>query len=150
MSRQVKPFTLDVVLNYRKRLEDIAQQRFVEAKRIRETIRQKLISEEDTFSKLCGESERLQAEGITVAELIRYEERINYLQKSIKAIRKTLAEKEEIVATEQKNLARRSKERQAMERLKEQQNSDWSEYLSKKEASMLDEISVIRHNAEPL
>lgn len=150
MSRQVKPFTLDVVLNYRKRLEDIAQQRFVEAKRIRETIRQKLISEEDTFSKLCGESERLQAEGITVAELIRYEERINYLQKSIKAIRKTLAEKEEIVATEQKNLARRSKERQVMERLKEQQNSDWSEYLSKKEASMLDEISVIRHNAEPL
>jgi flagellar export protein FliJ len=150
MSRQVKPFTLDVVLNYRKRLEDIAQQRFVEAKRIRETIRQKLISEEDTFSKLCGESERLQAEGITIAELIRYEERINYLQKSIKAIRKTLAEKEEIVATEQKNLARRSKERQVMERLKEQQNSDWSEYLSKKEASMLDEISVIRHNAEPL
>ena len=150
MNRQVKPFTLDVVLNYRKRLEDIAQQRFVEAKRIRETIRQRLIREEDTFSKLCGESERLQAEGITVAELIRYEERINYLQKSIKAIRKTLAEKEEIVATEQKNLARRSKDRQVMERLKEQQNSDWSEYLSKKEASMLDEISVIRHNAEPL
>jgi flagellar export protein FliJ len=150
MSRQVKPFTLDVVLNYRKRLEDIAQQRFVEAKRIRETIRQKLISEEDTFSKLCAESYRLQAEGITVAELIRYEERINYLQKSVKAIRKTLAEKEEIVATEQKNLARRSKERQVMERLKEQQNSQWGEYLSRKEASMLDEISVIRHNAEPL
>ena len=150
MTQQVKPFTLDVVLNYRKRLEDIARQRFVEAKRIRETIREKLMSEKETFGALCAESEQLQAEGITVAELIRYEERISYLKKSIRAISKTLAEKEEIVAAEQKNLATRSKDRQVMERLKEQQNSDWGEYLNKKEATMLDEIAVIRHNTEPL
>lgn len=150
MSQQVKPFSLEVVLNFRKRLVDIGQQKFVEAKRIRDTIRQKLTREEEAFGNLCSESERLQAEGITVAELIRYDERINYLQKSIKAIRENLAEKEDIVVIEQKNLAKRSKEHQVMERLKEQQNSDWAEYLNKKEASMLDEITVIRHNSEPL
>lgn len=150
MTQQVKPFTLDVVLNYRKRLEDIARQRFVEAKKIRETIRKKLKSEEETFSELCAESERLQADGITIAELIQYEERIGYLKKSIQAIRKTLAEKEELVAAKQKNLATRSKERQVLERLKEQQNTVWKEYLSKREALMLDEIAVIRHNNEPL
>lgn len=146
----MKPFRLDAVLSFRKRLKDIAQQRFVEAKKIRDTILLKLKSEEEGFARLCDESERLQAEGITIAELIRYEERILFMQNSINAIRKTLAEKEEIVVTEQKNLARRSKELQVMERLKEQQNSDWADYLSKKEAAMLDEIAVIRHNAEPL
>lgn len=150
MTQQVKPFTLDAVLNYRKRLEDIARQRFVEAERIRETIRKKLMSEQETFGELCAEAELLQAEGITVSELIRYEERISYLKKSIQAIRKTLAEKEEIVAAEKKNLTTRSKGRQVLERLKEQQNTDWGEYLSKKEASMLDEIAVVRHNTDPL
>lgn len=150
MIQKVKPFTLDAVLNYRKRLVDIARQRFSEAEKIRETIRRKLSSEKDNFTRMCHESEQLQAEGITVAELIRYEERINYMQKSIKAIRKTLDEKNEIALAEQQNLVKRSKELQVMERLKGHQNSDWAEYLNKKEAAMLDEIAVIRHNADTL
>jgi flagellar FliJ protein len=150
MTEQVKPFTLDTVLNYRRRLEDIARIRLVEAKRIRETIQEKLVSEKETFAALCAETEQRQTEGITVAELIRYEERLSYLKKSIRAIKKTLAEKEEIVAAEQKNLSTRCKDRRVMERLKEKQNSDWGEYLNKKEATMLDEIAVIRHSTEAL
>jgi flagellar FliJ protein len=146
----MKPFKLKAVLNYRKRLQDIARNRLFEAQKIQEIISQKLESEKNIFSVLIQECDRLQKEGITVSELIRYEERFTFLKGTIKAIEKTLLEKTEIVEKEQQNLILRSKELQIMERLKEQQDRDYEAFLNKKEAAMLDETAILRHDSNPL
>ncbi len=144
----MKPFTLQTVLDHRKRLEDIAQQRLSEAKKIQLTIKKKLSDEMYTLTLSICESEKLQSEGIAITDLIRYEERITAQKHNIQGIEKNLAEKSELVLKEQQNLVHRIKERQIMERLKETQNKAWIGYLNKKEAAMLDEIATTRHGSE--
>jgi flagellar protein FliJ len=144
----MKPFSLQTVLDYRKRLEDIAQQRLSEAKIIQQTIKNKLSDEMNALASSIRESEKLQIEGIGITDLIRYEEKITAQKLNIQAIEKNLAEKSELVLEEQQNIVHRSKDRQIMERLKETQNKAWIEYLNKKEAAMLDEIATTRHGSE--
>ena len=144
----MKPFALENVLAYRKRLEDIAQNRFFEAKKNHQQVEKKMAEENAVLAALTERSERLQSEGIAITELIRYEERILQVKANVRAIAKTLAEKNEIVVQEHHNLINRAKDRQIMERLKTQQNSAWKTFLNKQETAMLDEIAIIHHDSE--
>lgn len=144
----MKPFSLQTVLDYRKRLEDIAQHRFIEAKKIRETIEKKLNDEINALAEFVKETEKLQTVGIGITELIRHEERITAQKINITAIKKHLTERSELVQKEQQNLIYRCKERQIMEQLKETQNKAWQSYLNKKEAAMLDELATSRHEPD--
>ena len=144
----MKPFSLQTILDYRKRLEDIAQHRLIEAKKVQKTIEKKLSDETSALTLFINKTEELQTEGIGITELIRYEERIAAQKHNITAIKKNLSEKSELMRKEQYNLAHRCKERQIMERLKETQNKAWKSYLDKKEAAMLDEIATTRHESE--
>lgn len=143
----MKPFSLQAVLSYRQRLEEIAQYRLAEAKKTQETIKKKLADEVTALALFIDESESLQAKGIGITELIRHEGRITAQKHNILAIEKNLVEKASIVRREQQNLIHRSKERQIMEQLKETQNKAWLGYLNKKEAAMLDEIATTRHES---
>lgn len=143
----MKPFSLQTVLNHRKRLEDIAQHRFLEAKKTHGIIKTKLDDASHALKDFIVESAQLQQKGIGITELIRHEERIAAQQQNVQAIKKTLAEKTQLVEKEQQNLLLRSKERQIMERLKEKQNKAWQAYLNKQEAAMLDEIATTRHES---
>lgn len=143
----MKPFGLQAILDYRKQLEDIAHNRLLEAKKIEQTIKERLRAAKTALINSIEEVEQRQAEGIEILELIRYEERITSQKHNVAAITKNLSEKSELVRREQENLLIRSKERQIMERLKESQNMAWQAYLSKKEAAMLDEIATTRHES---
>ncbi len=142
----MKPFSLETVLDYRKRLEDIAKNRLFEAQSERQKVQDKLTQEETGYVQLLDTLDRLQAEGIAVLELIRYEEQILFTKHRIVAIKKTLSEKITRVAAEREHLVKRSKDRKVMEKLKEKQNRSWREYLNKKEAALLDEIAIIFHD----
>lgn len=144
----MKPFTLENVLAYRKRLEDIAQSRYFEAKKIHQQVEKKLAAENLLLADLAERSERLQSEGIAITDLIRFEDRILQVKANIRAIAKTLAEKDEIVVQEHHNLINRAKDRQMMERLKTQQSTAWKTFLNKQETAMLDEIAIIHHDFE--
>ncbi len=144
----MKPFTLENVLAYRKRLEDIAKLRYLEAKKVHRQVAQKLAEEKVVLAELSHRSEHLQSEGVGITELIRYEERILQVKANVKAIDKTLADKAEIVLREHHSLINRANERQIMERLKERQNKAWAAFLNKKETAMLDEIAILHHDAD--
>lgn len=144
----MKPFTLENVLAYRKRLEDIAQNRLFEAKKNQQQVEKRMAEENGVLTALIERSERLQAEGVAITDLIRYEERILQVKANIRAIARTLAEKNDIVAQEHHNLINRAKERQMMERLKTQQNTAWKTFVTKQETAMLDEIALNHHDAE--
>jgi flagellar FliJ protein len=144
----MKPFAFHTVLAYRKRLEDIAQQRLAEAKKVRDAVQQKLREEKTNLSHLIQTTESLQTEGVNITELVRYEEQIIRVKSNVMAIEKNFMDKAEIVRQERHNLVRRAKDRQIMERLKDHQDMAWKAYLDKKEIAMLDEIAIIRHGSE--
>jgi flagellar FliJ protein len=143
----MRPFTLDAVLVFRKKQEDIAQHRYFEACRSHAAVSSRLDAEKGLFAEVVTDRERQQREGVEINTLLFYEERIAYLDNAIKEMSKTLAEKAALVSQELNNLQQKNRERQIMEKLKEQQNKAWQEHLSKKERAMFDEIAVIRHAA---
>lgn len=143
----MKPFNLDTVLDHRKRLEDIATHRLVEAKRQQKRVKQKLDDGNKHLAALIKKTEKLQNEPISILDLINYENRILYLKKNIDAVQKKLHEKSETTKIEQQNLIEKSKDRQIMANLKDHQNRSWRNHLNKKEVAMLDEIATIRHDA---
>jgi len=144
----VKPFGLQTVLDYRKRLEDSAQHKLIEAKTVYRKIEEKYILEQQRLTETLAERDRREQEGINIMELIRYEEHTERLTANIEAISKTLQEKALLVKQAQEHLLKRAREKQVLEKLKEKQNHDWRNYLDKKEALMLDEIAIIRHERE--
>lgn len=144
----MKPFGLDTVLEHRKQQENIAKNRLFQAKKIRNVIREKLRVEKIHRMELISHAEAKQQEGIEIVTLIRIEDKISALAENIEAIKANLEEKSKTVELEQANLLKRSKERKVLERLKEEQNRNWRNYLNKKEAAMLDEIAIIRHGPE--
>ncbi len=144
----MKPFQLDAVLTHRKRMEDIAASRLFDAKRQKKLVQQKLQEQNITLQFLIEKIEELQSNTMPVLDLISYENQIHFLEKNIGEIKKNLQQKAVILQKEQENLITKSKERQIMESLKEQQNRSWKEYLDKKEVTLLDEIATLRHDAE--
>ncbi len=143
----MKPFNLDTVLDYRKRLEDIAIHRLAEAKRQEKIIQQKLDEDNRHLAALIKETAQLQNEAISILDLINFENRILFLKKNIHSVKTKLQEKSKNRNRMQENLVEKSRNRQILASLKDQQNRSWKKHLDKKEVAMLDEIATIRHNA---
>ncbi len=144
----MKPFALENVLRHRKRQEDLARNRFTEAKEVAEIASRRHREEKAKLVTLLQEIEEIQREGIEITMLIRYQDQVSQLEKNIAAIEKNLKEKENLMRQTQENLLLKTRERQIMDQLKEEQNRAWRKHLEKKEAMMLDEIAVMRHGAE--
>ncbi|MBW1635838.1 MAG: flagellar export protein FliJ [Deltaproteobacteria bacterium] len=146
----MKPFTLETVLTYRKRLEDTALLRLNDAKEQEEIILQKLNEKKGQLDLLINKSSQLQSETISIPDLINYENRIFYLKEKIAAVLKKLEEKIENTKAEQHNLNEKIKQRKIMENLKDQQNRLWQEHLDKKETALADEVGITRHRSRNL
>ena len=142
----MKPFSLHAVLSYKERLEDIAKNRLVKALQAEQQAMARLSEQQELYADLAGTSARRQSEGIPITELISYEEHLQYVQGRIQSLQIELSKRHEKVQAERTNLLKRSKEKQAMEKLKEKQNAAYRHYLDKKEAALLDEIAIIYHD----
>lgn len=142
----MKPFGLDTVLDYRQRLEDIAKNNLAQARRAEEEARNQLNSEQENYRSVVATIEKVQEQGVNIMELIHHEEHLAYIKTRITELDKDLKKKREHVARTRKELMKKAKDRQVMEKLKERQNADWQQYLNKKEAAILDEIAIIFHN----
>jgi len=142
----MKPFQLQTVLKYRQRLEDIAKNRLYEAQRQQEIVQQRLDKDNKNLVELIKTIEQLQKKPVSILDLINYENRILYEKKNILAVKKKLQEKTDNTKKERQNLIEKAKDRQIMESLKSRQDQLWKDYLNKKEAAMLDEIAIVRHD----
>jgi len=141
-----KPFSLDIVLKIRKRKEDLAQQKLMQAlskqKDIEENIKTAQIELLD-LTRLLGKK---QQQGMLATELSLFEERIDFSNGTIKSLKKMLQEKKKIVANKRKHLIAKSRDHKVLQALKDNQNKTWKQYLDKKEANMLDEIAILHHS----
>jgi flagellar FliJ protein len=142
----MKPFALDTVLSYRQRLEDIATNNLIKARQLQQAVETKLSSHQEEYRELITRRERVHHEGINITELISLEDHISFTKKKITELELELNKKRDHVARTRKELLRKSRERQVMDKLKERQNAAWKQHLNKKEAAVLDEIAIIFHN----
>lgn len=142
----MKPFSLTVVLDYRKRLEDQAKNKLFEARKAKEVIENKIVLQKKTYQQILQNRDDIQQNGCQILDLITVEAKINFTIKQIDELKTVLSNKEEYVQRAHQSLLKRSKEKQVLEKLRDKQNMEWRKYLNKKEAAMLDEIAILRHN----
>ena len=139
----MKPFELEAVLKYRKRLKDIAVNKFEEAKKQFEAARSTLAKTSEERQTLINTLAGMQQQGVDIQDHIRFENRIEFLAERIKLLQVELDKKQGAVVRARNTLMQKSKEEKVMEKLKERQNDEWRQFLDKKESAMLDEIAVL-------
>jgi flagellar FliJ protein len=140
-----KPFSMDTVLKVRKREEDLAQQKFMQAMDLQRDTENILSSAKNNQQTIITMLEKKQQEGILAMELRRFEEKIEYNYKQIETLLQSVQEKKKITEKKREALVKKSQEYNMLKTLKEKQNRAWEKYLEKKEAAMLDEIAILHH-----
>ncbi|MGL1931451.1 MAG: flagellar export protein FliJ [Desulfotalea sp.] len=144
----MKPFSLETVLKHRKRLQDEAQTRLVNARKGRDLVEQRLREQKTVYKQAIREFEEIKSQSIDIPSMQRYEYQISHINEDIKKIEKNLKIKEKLVISERNHLSQKAKDYKIMCQLKDKQNTAWRQYVAKKEAAFLDEIAVMRHNKE--
>lgn len=141
----MKPFTLAPVLRYRRQLEDKAALRLAKAQRELQQKDENHRHIEEQYATVVGRLEEDQSAGIGVDDLRRYENHIAWLKEKKDELAAELEAARENVRKKRALAIDRSRDRQALEKLKEKQDRAWNSYIEKKEASLLDEIAVLSY-----
>lgn len=140
-----KPFKLETVLKFRKRQENLAQERFVEAQISLTQAIQAMTTVKQSLNLLVETLQDQQKMGIVANDLARFEDRIQFERDLLLRQQKNVAEKQKNVNSRRRKLLEKSREFKVLNTLKEQQNLAWHIYLEKKDSAMLDEIAILRY-----
>lgn len=141
-----KPFKLDTILKYRKRQKTQAQEKFAQAQIAFNKAVLTLETKKRSLNSLIESLKIKQETGILVNDLSRFEERIQYEREQLLLQQKSVAEKQKAANDRRQKLLEKSRDHKALNTLKKQQNLAWHSYLDKKDAAMLDEIAILRHD----
>ena len=136
---------MEPVLRYRKQLEDVAQQKLFTSLEQEAKIQTKLLQAKERLKKLYADLTLERTQGTTVDRLLLFENRIPVEQQEIKELQTELEKQKKVVDRRRRHLVQASQDKKALEKLKERQNLAYKKYLDKKEATMLDEIAILRH-----
>jgi flagellar FliJ protein len=143
-----KPFSMDTVLKVRKREEDFAQQKFMQALEQQQKVENNLLSCKEKQNATIQLLAQKQQQGLIAVEMARFENKIEFNYRQINSLANLLQEKKQFTEKKRKILVQKSQEHKILETLKEQQNKNWDKYIEKKEAAMLDEIAILHHGRE--
>ena len=139
----MKPFSLNTVLNHRKRLLNLARGRFAEAQSEYNEAKSRVEQCVAERSGLIDTLTEIQRSGIDIEEHIRYTNRIDLLKTEYERLQRQLQKKHEIVLRERTHLLQKSKEHRVLEKLKQRQDAAWRQYLDRNEAKALDEVAIL-------
>lgn len=135
-------FKLQSVLNYRQSLEDQAQQVLAASLQAYSELEVQLQQQRQHLQQYDGELKQRQKEGLTVAEMDLYESQIQHCCRLIEDFQERLQQLDQQIVLERQDLLHVARERQVMEKLKDKQETEYRQELSRKERIMLDEISL--------
>ena len=85
------------------------------------------------------------ARGTTADRLLLYEHRITLVREQEQRRLKDVARQRQQVEQKRQVLVKASTDRRILEKLRDQQNTNYRQYLDRKETEMLDEIAVLSH-----
>lgn len=141
----MKPFGLTSVLKYREQLEDAAVIRLSEAMHTLDEKKESLQQVEEEYLSLVANYKKYQKAGMSIAELVRYENRLVWLTKEKEKCFHELSLASEKVENRRKIVMSKRRDKKVLEQLKNRQDSAWRSFLDKKENAQLDEISVLSY-----
>ncbi|NOY13970.1 MAG: flagellar export protein FliJ [Deltaproteobacteria bacterium] len=137
-----KKFKLQSVLNYRRSLEDQAQQLLATSLQHKGELVAELECRRTALKQYDRELKRRQQEGLTVAEIDIFETQIHHCRRLMEQLQQELERLERQIISERKELLNAARDKQVMEKLKDRQEAEYRKELSRKEREILDEISL--------
>ena len=135
-------FKLQSVLNYRQSLENQAQQILAASLQRQSDLKAKFQEQKQRLQRHDRELKIRQVDGLTVAEIDLYESQIQHCRRLIEDILSQQQQLDQQIIFERNELLNAARERQVMEKLKDKQEAEYQQELSRKERAMLDEISL--------
>ena len=141
----MKPFSLHSVLQYRQRLENTAVTRLIDAQNQLKVKESELIKAKQEYSTVLKTYQKMQNQGITIEDLLRYEEHLLWFQDRIDNLTTKCDSARQNVEQKRKVVISRSRDKKVLEQLQLRQDSAYQKYLAKKETSLLDEMAVLAH-----
>lgn len=139
-----KQFKLQTVLNYRKILEDQAQQKLAETLQIQSDLHQQSQAAAQQLDRVVAQIEQKQGEGLSILELQLFEDEIFHQRKRQAQLAEELVQIDRMINECRLELTQAMRERKIIEKLKEKQLAEYLRKLEHKERGMLDEISLRR------
>ncbi len=135
-------FKLQSVLNYRQSIEDQAQQILTASLQQRRELEDQLTSQQQLLDGADRELKQRQQQGMTVAEIDLYEGQIYHCRCIIADLQERLQRLDIKIESERQELIHAARERQVLEKLRDKQEAEYRQELSRRERVMLDEISL--------
>lgn len=146
----MKPFALDTVLRYRQQLEDSAVTKLIEAQKAMELKKANLHQADIEYQDTLRNYGKLQRLGIGIDDLLRYETRLEWLQRKKKKLSDELHSAQLKVERRRQIVVAKSRDKKVLDQLKEKQNTAWKKYQDKKETAQLDEMAILGHERKQL
>lgn len=144
----MKPFKLESVLNYRRILENQAQQKLAEAFDREAALITEINREEEELHQLYRDREERQQIGMTVHEMQLYENRISHQVQQLAALVDALEICRDAISACREKLCEASREKKLMEKIKEKHLQEQHQAMNRLEAKNLDELAVLFHSKD--
>ncbi|MEJ2200778.1 MAG: flagellar export protein FliJ [Desulfuromonadaceae bacterium] len=135
-------FKLQTVLDYRSRLEELAQQEHAVALQKEAALQRQVADARRELADYQAEFDDQQKKGILPQELIRYQNYLKYLSSRIEELVVARAKAQAEVEARLNVLCKASQEKRLLEKLKEKHFLSDQAQLRQAEATFLDEIAV--------
>jgi flagellar protein FliJ len=139
-------FNLEPVLNHRRLIEETLQKDLAILKISLIDENEKLLTYEESRVKLLGELQQIQKEGTTTSDILLYLPFIEQVSKDIERQKKKVLELEKKVEQNLKDLLEATKNKKALQKLKEKAFKTYNQKLIKNEQEFLNEVAVSQFN----
>jgi flagellar FliJ protein len=140
----MKPFKLQVVLDHRQRLEDLAQQKLYKAVSEEQSIDARINKALEHLDSLSIEYEERQSRGMLSHEFMLYENRIEHQRHQLIRLEKEHKKAQDFVRQCREELADASKNKHLLAKLKEKKLAEIEQELKHKEMKEIDEMTILR------
>ena len=139
-------FNLEPVLNHRRLVEETLQKDLAILKISLIDENERLITYEKSRVQLLEELQQIQKEGTTTSDILLYLPFIEQVSKDIERQKKRVLELEEKVEQNLKDLLEATKNKKALQKLKEKAFKTYNQKLIKNEQEFLNEVAVSQFN----
>jgi flagellar protein FliJ len=139
----MKPFRLQTVLNYKKRLENIAQKSLLNCFEEQSSLKTEKQMEKEEVQRLCEELQKAKQKNIILSEVMLYEEFIHIKKKHMDDISRKLAALDSEIKQKKEELVKVRQEKKALEILKEKREEKEKRKQKHSENIFLDEAAIL-------
>ncbi len=140
----MKPFTLDAVLDYRKRTEEEIQMEMVSIQKSKDALVLEKKNEEKELARLIDEMGAAKCRDIVVSDLILYEACIRRKKRDVIDIGKKIGEVDARIRRQEKKLVKARQDRRALEIVRDNRENEEKQRRKQVEDRFLDEVGVLR------